>query len=481
MKVSTDVDITYREVRDTDVPLCVVIESASYPVDEAASEEKLWYRQRHATQYFQCALIDDEIIGFVCGTRCWEFTEESMSVHVSNGPLLAIHSVVVREDRRRKGIATAMLKEYVSRVRQDEQKRDNLNKIVLLSKAHLLAFYVNCGFSVTRPSQIVHGSEQWYELELAVRGDTGWPCFIVDAFADPSNPTGTGNPAACVVFDSEVMNEESLRPWTQAVAAEFNLSETAFIWPSQLTKTQEREVHYQIRYYTPTQEVDLCGHATLASAAVLFDNNMCQHDQEIVFHAKKDILRASREFQPYYEATISGITMEFPVKPAYEISCESDRNAIESMLLSSIGVSKNHIIFMGLSMELGDLLIEISTEAFAAIGFDNIDFAAFYKWDGYSRGVIVCSLAKDQNFDFQSRFFGPKAGINEDPVTGSAHCVLAPHFASKLGKESVIGFQMSKRGGRIVCEMKPPTAGSQVPLVCLTGSAATTMKGRLVM
>ena len=163
--------ISYRTPTPEDIPACYEIESASYPSDEAATLESLTYRQSKAFDYFQCAVLDNEtIIGFICSTRCEEFEEESMSKHVPTGPLLAIHSVVVQQDYRRCGIATSMLKNYLDKV-HNENLDGTIQSIVLIAKAHLLGFYVNCGLKVNRPSPIVHGQELWYELEKSmVRG-----------------------------------------------------------------------------------------------------------------------------------------------------------------------------------------------------------------------------------------------------------------------------------------------------------------------
>jgi len=157
------------------------IESASYPEDEAATLESLNYRQSKARNYFQCAILDGEIVGFVCGTRCSFFEEESMATNVPTGKLLAIHSVVVREEYRRKGIASAMLKRYVEKI-QVENTDGSIESIVLLAKSSLLGFYVKSGFQVNRPSPIIHGKDLWFELEkrivrgLPLVGQEKWFC-----------------------------------------------------------------------------------------------------------------------------------------------------------------------------------------------------------------------------------------------------------------------------------------------------------------
>lgn len=196
--------LRYRSPRgdNDDVARCHEIEAASYPADDAASLEALTYRQEHAPEYFQLCTVaasaegggghgDEEeeetagaaasiIVGFVCGTRCNDFTEESMATqHDPHGRLLAIHSVVVDDAYRGRGVATAMLQHYVETIVQSQQQQQqqseeeeartpSIQSIVLLAKKNLLSFYVNCGFQVNRPSPIVHGKELWYELERKV-------------------------------------------------------------------------------------------------------------------------------------------------------------------------------------------------------------------------------------------------------------------------------------------------------------------------
>ncbi|KAL3903046.1 MAG: hypothetical protein SGILL_010596 [Bacillariaceae sp.] len=202
--------ISYRSPTPEDIPRCFAIESASYPADEAASLDGLHYRQEQAGEYFQLCILSDTtendptdftaketIVGFICSTRCNEFTEESMSTNDPAGKLLAIHSVVVEEPYRKQGIAKAMLKRYVEIIKEKQKQSqqqqqqsspsssDPIVSMVLLAKAHLLGFYVQCGFQVNRPSPIVHGQELWYELQQDLGGtnvrtlpksDESWFC-----------------------------------------------------------------------------------------------------------------------------------------------------------------------------------------------------------------------------------------------------------------------------------------------------------------
>lgn len=170
-------ELSYRHVQIEDMSRCYEIESSSYPEDEAATLEKLIYRQQYAGEYFICVTKSqdetsdsDHIIGFICSTRCSEFTEESMSEHDANGSILAIHSVVVDEKYRRQGVASAMLKDYLKQMISFSSLvastgTNGFSRVLLLAKSHLLSFYVDCGFSVLRPSPIVHGQDTWYELE----------------------------------------------------------------------------------------------------------------------------------------------------------------------------------------------------------------------------------------------------------------------------------------------------------------------------
>lgn len=174
--------ISYRPALAGDVQRCHEIEAASYPEDEAASLKSLRYRQQNAGDYFWVATLPmveaaklngmddllgetgdgDMIIGFICSTRCNEFTEESMTTHEEGGSIIAVHSVVVESQFRRKGIASAMMNNYL---KQMVASANGFKRILLLAKSHLLGFYVENGYAVLRPSPIVHGKETWYELE----------------------------------------------------------------------------------------------------------------------------------------------------------------------------------------------------------------------------------------------------------------------------------------------------------------------------
>ena len=214
----------------------------------------------------------------------------------------------------------------------------------------------------------------------------------------------------------------------------------------------------------------------------------------IVFHAKEDVLRAKLS-APFTSSKSphSRITMQFPTKPANILTDEEDIDGVRKIMFDAFKLSPDSILTVAYAHGVGDLLVEVTHESFAAIGYDNLNYAALLEWGGYSRGVILCCIPPKkmdstessddftmfQDVDFVSRFFGPKAGINEDPVTGSAHCVLAPYFAQKLEKTSLRGLQQSKRGGVVECELLPGTEGNDEETVRISGWVVTAVSGTL--
>ena len=259
------------------------------------------------------------------------------------------------------------------------------------------------------------------------------PLYIVDAFA---SARFTGNPAAVCLLD-----EPTQAGWMQAVAAEMNLSETAFL-------VQQAD-SFDLRWFTPVTEVDLCGHATLASAHVLWETNRLKPDETARFHTRSGLLTAER--------TEDWIDLNFPATPPEAIEpppCLSD-------LLGSMPRYVGRTPF--------DLFVELTDEE--ELHELSPDFASLCEIP--VRGFIVTTRSDDARYDFQSRFFAPAAGVNEDPVTGSAHCALAPYWAGHLGKSKLTGYQASARGGIVKVE----TIGDRVKL---HGQALTTLRGELV-
>ncbi len=255
----------------------------------------------------------------------------------------------------------------------------------------------------------------------------------VDAFAEKPF---TGNPAAVCVMEGPREEE-----WMQAVAGEMNLSETAFLYPA--------DGGYNLRWFTPSVEVELCGHATLASAHVLWEEGHVERSYPIKFHTRSGVLPVTSDDEM--------IVMDFPSTEPLSIPAPEG-------LLEALGVEANYIAWAG-----QNYLVEVADEA--AVRGCSPDFGALQAAD--AGRVIVTAGSEDEQFDFVSRFFAPGAGINEDPVTGSAHCALGPYWAGKVGREEVVGYQASQRGGVVRVTLR----GERV---LLAGRAVTVMRGELV-
>jgi PhzF family phenazine biosynthesis protein len=259
------------------------------------------------------------------------------------------------------------------------------------------------------------------------------PIFQVDAFA--AAPF-TGNPAAVCLLENEAKVG-----WMLSVAAEMNLSETAFITP--------HEDGFGLRWFTPATEVDLCGHATLASAHVLWETGRLAESDTARFHTRSGLLTAKR--------TGDWIELDFPATPAESIEPPPGLSDLLGSVPRFVGRSRF------------DLLLEL-TDA-EELRDLNPDFVGLSSLP--IRGLIVTAKSDVPEFDFLSRFFAPAAGINEDPVTGSAHCALAPFWAKRLGKDEMTAFQASPRGGGV----KVKLVGDRV---LLRGQAVTVLRGELV-
>ena len=235
----------------------------------------------------------------------------------------------------------------------------------------------------------------------------GLEIFQVDAFTDKPF---AGNPAAVCV-----LQQAADEAWMQDVANEMNLSETAFL--------VEQEAGYNLRWFTPAVEVELCGHATLASAHILWEQGLLPSDEQARFFTKSGLLSAVRK--------ASWIELDFPAEP-------EEQSAIPEMLFKAMGVDAKYV-----GKNRFDFLLEFDSAE--TIRKMTPDFTLLSAISG--RGFMVTSRSDSSEYDFISRFFAPAFGINEDPVTGSAHCCLGPYWAKKLGKEELTAFQASARGG----------------------------------
>jgi PhzF family phenazine biosynthesis protein len=263
------------------------------------------------------------------------------------------------------------------------------------------------------------------------------PLFHIDAFTD--RPFG-GNPAAVCVLE-----EDREDAWLQSVARELNLSETAFL--------RRGGPVWRLRWFTPTVEVDLCGHATLASAHALWEAGYAGPDTELVFETKSGRLSAARRGE-------GRIELDFPAEPAVTCASPSD-------LLAALGVAAAR----STGRNRLDYLVELDREeALRALA---PDFARLSTAGGPARGVIVTAPSARPEWDFVSRYFAPAAGIDEDPVTGSAHCCLGPFWAGRLGKTRLSGYQASARGGTVEVRIGDGR-------VFLGGRAVTVARGELI-
>jgi predicted PhzF superfamily epimerase YddE/YHI9 len=263
--------------------------------------------------------------------------------------------------------------------------------------------------------------------------DSQFRYFVVDAF---TNRPFSGNPAAVVP-----LNEWRDDRWLQTLAMEMNLSETAFFVPD--------GEGFHLRWFTPKVEVDLCGHATLATAKVVSHLGLVEQGRAICF--------ASRSGRLVARVGAERIELDFPLKP--ETATEPPPGLIESLNVDARYVSLNSF----------DYLVEVASEK--VVRGMSPDFKRLAAVS--CRGIIVTARSDDPSFDFVSRFFAPAAGIDEDPVTGSAHCCLADFWCRRLGKSTMVGYQASARGGVVHVEVR----GDRV---ILGGEAVIVARGELV-
>lgn len=260
---------------------------------------------------------------------------------------------------------------------------------------------------------------------------TQMPIYQIDAF---TGKVFSGNPAAVCPLEEWLDNTVM-----QSIASENNLSETAFF--------VKEEIGYRIRWFTPVREVDLCGHATLASGFVFFKYINPDRDQ-VEFHSNSGPLRVTQDGEL--------LSLDFPAQPPKP--CEAP-----AALLAGLRKQPQEVF----SAE--DFLVVYPSEK--DIVQLQPDYSELRKLG--LRGVIVTARGGGQA-DFVSRFFAPTFGINEDPVTGSAHCELTPFWASRLGKDELHAFQLSKRGGKLFCKM----AGKRV---IISGQAVEYLKGTITI
>ena len=232
-------------------------------------------------------------------------------------------------------------------------------------------------------------------------------CWQIDAFTDHAFG---GNPAAVCWLEQEAETS-----WMQSLAAEMNLSETAFV--------RRVEEGHELRWFTPTMEVDLCGHATLATAKAIWTDDLAPKDVPLRFHTRSGVLTC--------QLVDDVIELNFPATPPTPIS-------VTDLMCQVLGTKP---LYVGQSRFYQMAVLE-SAELVRTI---RPDFSRMKQIP--TLGVIVTAESDVQQFDFVSRFFAPSMGVDEDPVCGSAHCCLAPYWGERLGKDVLTAFQASSRGG----------------------------------
>ena len=486
--------LVLKRVPAADVPYIAEMERASYPADEAATPESLAFRQSNAGEFFWGCYPDNDTkpIGFVCGTLTKDITltHDSMGTHEPDGSSLCIHSVCVGAEYRRHGVASAMLRSY-SKAVTSPSASPTVQRILLIAKAPLLRFYVGAGFSLVGLSSVVHGQDPWFEMRLDASANE--PFVQVDAFATEAF---TGNPAA-VVFTHRGGDAR----WMQRVANEFSLPETAFV-EERPSSTSATVSEYDLRWFTPTTEVALCGHATLASAHALYSTGRVDTCAAIRFHTRESgVLQVTRSSDGF-------LSMDFPSEAPASSEGEKKRarsgeTKDSSQLLPSAAEiadalgfgDASHVVCIGRN-RIGDILIELdSLDTFGRLtpslpklralkrgirGF--IPTVAVPEGKTVQESISGADVAAGypslppatmtDRVDFVSRFFAPSIGIDEDPVCGSAHCALAPFWAEKLGKSTMLGWQCSARGGTVRVTL-------DANRVELAGRATTAMTGHL--
>lgn len=277
-----------------------------------------------------------------------------------------------------------------------------------------------------------------------MRKDSG-PLYIVDAFTDKPF---RGNPAAVCL-----LNRRYVDSVLQSIAAEMNLSETAFLLPLE-NKPLRKLKNFSLRWFTPKVEVPLCGHATLATAAVLF-NDLDILADEVSFATKSGILAAKRDK--------NGILLDFPMDEP--IVAEPSEILLKATGIADFEAARR-------AKKSKKFLVHVSDERIVRNLRPDFELLKDTCTKDEIRGVIVTSRGRPP-YDFVSRFFAPCLGINEDPVTGAAHTVLAPYWSKILRKKEMLAYQASARGGKLVVRLR------QKNRVDLIGSAVIVLKGEL--
>lgn len=284
------------------------------------------------------------------------------------------------------------------------------------------------------------------------------PVYTVDAF---TNLPFKGNPAAICPLMNELSDD-----LYQKIAKEMNLSETAYITRINPSDTFTTGSRFRLRWFTPTNEVNLCGHATLASAAVLFQHNK-NVNPTLVFETKSGDLAVTQQGEGYI--------MDFPLNPPIQ----QDPNEFKDIIKAAVG---NHPVQdVYLNSKLKKLLIRLDDSCNSSVLTSlKVDPASLLNSErsGKVKGVILTMKGSPDcqpGYDFYSRYFAPWNGIPEDPVTGSAHTVLGSYWSEKLGKKKMLAYQCSSRGGELKLEVRDDGR------INIAGQSVTVMEGTITL
>ena len=419
----------------------VPMELAYYPPDEAASPEMM--RFRRTNQFFLVALDETSVHGFINGTlsKGESLDHDSMSNHDPGGDLLCIHSVVVAESHRRKGIASKMLLEYLMHIGECE-----VRKVALLSKAALIPLYKGVGFINKGPSSVQHGKDVWYQLEMDMRG------FATVSFENAFVSVGksfSGNPAAVVQlpFRSSILTnwpfstdfQNRFDKWMSNIAAQLNLPATAFVFGG-------ANDEYSIRFFTPRGEISLCGHAAFAAAGYLF---RCTNSEVLVLHAPSRVVMA--------KATHRNVTISLGCNDPSPVTDKTVLHSLSKLSLDTVVAVESTTSF---------LLVEVSSqETMDSIMLKQVEELM----EMYSIVAFTCIPNPSSALQYVCRCF---TGGIEDSFCGAAQTMLGPYWYRIYGNIPMRMSQNSTRTGEA-------TVKKDESFVYLTGESEQLSCGKL--
>ncbi|POM65938.1 Hypothetical protein PHPALM_18276 [Phytophthora palmivora] len=434
----------FRPLQQLDIQRVAALETASLPVNEAINEEVIRSWQNVSSEFFTVACdATGEIVGFIKGTL---ISSQETIEKISDGSTLCIRSVVVDPTFRRQGIALEMLKHYVERVYSQQPQ---VSRIILISKCHLVELFIKAGFTVTGVSRSVHRQDNHLRLVYDCEAARQIPFVQVDAF---THEPFQGNPATVILLQPSTFHRKGVLEWMQQVAREKNLGATAFAAP-RVRRTDDNVVEYDIKWFSPVVELTLCGHGTLSTAVALLDRSAVLSTQTIRFYNRTNVLVCR------YEATVDHgfcVVMDFPCKPLTVLPVSTTPDVIAAAL----GIPRSGVLDTKLA--LNDIIVRLDKSVFPTL---KPDYGCLAEIET-GRFVVTTETSLDHSADFQSRFFAPRIGINEDPVTGSAHCGLESYWSRILGKSKLIGYQSTPdRGGFVEIDLEKSQPG-RVLLKC---------------